>query len=61
MAEATAKPSLIKATRDAVKACPREIFSGWLFFCVAVWSFSGVAKGFDVSILVTAVLIVLNC
>jgi MFS family permease len=47
MAEVTAKPSLIKATRDAVKACPREIFSGWLFFCVAVWSFSGVAKGFD--------------
>jgi MFS family permease len=47
MAEVSAKPSLIKATRDAVKACPREIFSGWLFFCVAVWSFSGVAKGFD--------------
>jgi hypothetical protein len=47
MAKADAKPSLIKSTRDAVKACPSEIFNWWLFFCVAVWSFSGVAKGFD--------------
>ncbi|KAJ4354124.1 uncharacterized protein N0V89_005857 [Didymosphaeria variabile] len=41
------KPSLLKGTVDAVKACPREIFNFWLFFCTAVWSFSGVAKGFD--------------
>lgn len=41
------KPSLVKATVEAVKACPPEIFNVWLFFCTAVWSFSGVAKGFD--------------
>jgi hypothetical protein len=37
----------IKGTVEAVKACPREIFNFWLFFCTAVWSFCGVAKGFD--------------
>jgi len=47
MAKSDAKPSLIKATREAVKASPSEIFNWWLFFCVGVWSFSGVAKGFD--------------
>lgn len=41
------KSSLVKATIAAVKACPPEIFNVWLFFCTAVWSFSGVAKGFD--------------
>ncbi|KAH4303226.1 hypothetical protein HBH64_071890 [Parastagonospora nodorum] len=41
------KPSLVKATVEAVRACPPEIFNVWLFFCTAVWSFSGVAKGFD--------------
>ncbi|PSN74168.1 general substrate transporter [Corynespora cassiicola Philippines] len=41
------KPSLLKATKDAIQACPREIFNWHLFFCTAVWSFSGVAKGFD--------------
>ena len=41
------KSSLVKATVAAVKACPPEIFNVWLFFCTAVWSFSGVAKGFD--------------
>ncbi|KAF3011184.1 hypothetical protein E8E13_011575 [Curvularia kusanoi] len=41
------KPSLVAATVAAVKACPSEIFNVWLFFCTAVWSFSGVAKGFD--------------
>lgn len=42
-----AKSSLLKDTVNSVKACPREIFNVWLFFCTAVWSFSGVAKGFD--------------
>jgi hypothetical protein len=41
------KPSLVKATVEAIRACPPEIFNVWLFFCTAVWSFSGVAKGFD--------------
>jgi hypothetical protein len=41
------QPSLLKGTVEAVKACPREIFNFWLFFCTAVWSFCGVAKGFD--------------
>jgi len=42
-----AKSSLLKATVKAIKAVPPEIFNIWLFFCTAVWSFSGVAKGFD--------------
>ncbi|OAL51469.1 general substrate transporter [Pyrenochaeta sp. DS3sAY3a] len=41
------KPNLLKTTIEAIKACPPEIFNFWLFFCTAVWSFSGVAKGFD--------------
>jgi hypothetical protein len=41
------KPSLLRGTIEAIKACPPEIFNVWLFFCTAVWSFSGVAKGFD--------------
>lgn len=41
------KPSLLKDTIKAIRACPSEIFNAWLFYCTAVWSFSGVAKGFD--------------
>ncbi|EUC49713.1 hypothetical protein COCMIDRAFT_32930 [Bipolaris oryzae ATCC 44560] len=36
-----AKSSLLKDTVKAIKACPPEIFNVWLFFCTAVWSFSG--------------------
>ncbi|KAF3043808.1 hypothetical protein E8E12_010463 [Didymella heteroderae] len=39
--------SLVKATIAGVKACPSEIYNSWLIFCTIVWSFSGVAKGFD--------------
>lgn len=49
-----AKSSLLKDTVKAIKACPPEIFNVWLFFCTAVWSFSGVAKGFDEGMLASA-------
>ncbi|KAF6812428.1 quinate permease [Colletotrichum sojae] len=39
--------SLISATTAAVENSPREIFNWYLFGCTWVWSFSGVAKGFD--------------
>ncbi|KAG7052062.1 hypothetical protein JMJ77_0002671 [Colletotrichum scovillei] len=39
--------SLIKATTDAIRGSPREIFNPYLFLCTWIWSFSGVAKGFD--------------
>ncbi|KAM0332348.1 hypothetical protein ACHAQA_002625 [Verticillium albo-atrum] len=42
-----AKPNLIKATKQAIKECPREIFNWYLLACTCVWGFSGVAKGFD--------------
>ena len=42
-----ARSHLISATRRAVKESPREIFNLYLFFCNAIVSFSGVAKGFD--------------
>ncbi|KAF2008401.1 general substrate transporter [Aaosphaeria arxii CBS 175.79] len=42
-----ARTSLIKSTKEAIQASPKEIFNWYLFFCTAVWSFSGVAKGFD--------------
>ncbi|KAL3297957.1 quinate transport protein [Colletotrichum asianum] len=39
--------SLISATTAAVRNSPREIFNRYLFICTWIWSFSGVAKGFD--------------
>ncbi|KAK7924025.1 quinate permease [Apiospora marii] len=39
--------NVIKATKAAIKDCPREIFNFYLIACVCIWSFSGVAKGFD--------------
>ncbi|KAK1722193.1 general substrate transporter [Colletotrichum lupini] len=39
--------SLIKATTAAIRDSPREIFNRYLFICTWIWSFSGVAKGFD--------------
>lgn len=39
--------NVIKATKAAIKECPREIFNFYLITCVCIWSFSGVAKGFD--------------
>lgn len=41
------KPSMIQITRDAIRNDPKEIFNWWVLFCTWVWSFSGVAKGFD--------------
>ncbi|KAI1761668.1 general substrate transporter [Hypoxylon sp. FL1150] len=41
------KSSLISATRAALRECPREIFNWYLVLCTCIWSFSGVAKGFD--------------
>lgn len=41
------KPSLISTTRAAIRDSPREIYNWWLILCTCVWSFSGVAKGFD--------------
>lgn len=41
------KSSLVAATIAAVKNSPREIFNLHLLYCVLIWSFSGVAKGFD--------------
>ncbi|KAH8656888.1 general substrate transporter [Ilyonectria robusta] len=43
----TKKPSLIKATKEAIKQSPREIFNFYLLACTCIWGFSGVAKGFD--------------
>jgi hypothetical protein len=45
------RPSLIKASRDAIKDNPKEIFNLYLIACTCVWSFSGVAKGFDEGVL----------
>lgn len=42
-----ARSSLVSTTRAALKESPREIFNWWLLFNTCVWSFSGVAKGFD--------------
>ncbi|KAF5681226.1 quinate transporter [Fusarium heterosporum] len=42
-----ARPNMIKATRRAIKHSPKEIFNWYLFGCTFVWSFAGVAKGFD--------------
>ncbi|KAH8901492.1 general substrate transporter [Thozetella sp. PMI_491] len=42
-----ANPNLIAATRAAIKESPREIFNFYLIACTCIWSFSGVAKGFD--------------
>ncbi|KAK7940970.1 quinate permease [Apiospora aurea] len=39
--------NVIKATKAAIKECPSEIFNFYLIACVCIWSFSGVAKGFD--------------
>ncbi|KAH7031697.1 general substrate transporter [Microdochium trichocladiopsis] len=41
------RPNMIKATKKAIKDSPKEIFNWYLLFCTCVWSFSGVAKGFD--------------
>jgi hypothetical protein len=42
-----AKTSLIKLARDAIRNDPNEIFNLYLVFCTCIWSFAGVAKGFD--------------
>jgi hypothetical protein len=42
-----AKHNLIKASRDAIRSNPKEIFNWYLLACTCIWSFSGVAKGFD--------------
>ncbi|KAF5710992.1 transcription factor [Fusarium globosum] len=42
-----ARPNMIKATRRAIKDSPKEIFNWYLLACTCIWSFSGVAKGFD--------------
>lgn len=42
-----AKPNMIAATKKAIKDSPREIFNWYLLACTCIWSFSGVAKGFD--------------
>jgi hypothetical protein len=51
---AMARPSLIKASRDAIKDNPKEIFNFYLIACTCIWSFSGVAKGFDEGMLLIA-------
>ncbi|CAH0043648.1 unnamed protein product [Clonostachys solani] len=38
---------MIAATKKAIKDSPREIFNWYLLVCTCIWSFSGVAKGFD--------------
>lgn len=38
---------MIQITRDAIRNDPKEIFNWWVLVCTWVWSFSGVAKGFD--------------
>lgn len=45
------RPSMIQITRDAIRNDPKEIFNWWVLFCTWVWSFSGVAKGFDEGVL----------
>ncbi|KAF2171560.1 hypothetical protein M409DRAFT_63781 [Zasmidium cellare ATCC 36951] len=40
-----AKTHLISTARQAIKESPKEIFNWYLFFCCAIISFSGVAKG----------------
>lgn len=42
-----ARPNMIKATKKAIKDCPKEIFNWYLLACTCIWGFSGVAKGFD--------------
>lgn len=42
-----AKAHLISTTKRAIQENPREIFNWYLFFCTALVSLSGVAKGFD--------------
>ncbi|KAM5341691.1 hypothetical protein ACJ41O_014722 [Fusarium nematophilum] len=42
-----ARPNMIKATRKAIKDSPKEIYNWYLLMCTCIWSFSGVAKGFD--------------
>ncbi|KAI1393114.1 general substrate transporter [Hypoxylon trugodes] len=42
-----AKPSFIATTVANVKNSPREIFNWYIIVCTCLWSFSGVAKGFD--------------
>ncbi|KAI7378913.1 MFS quinate transporter [Hortaea werneckii] len=39
--------NLIARTSQAVRDTPREVFNFYLFFCNAIVSLSGVAKGFD--------------
>ncbi|CEI59976.1 unnamed protein product [Fusarium venenatum] len=34
-------------TKRAIKDSPKEIFNWYLLACTCIWSFSGVAKGFD--------------
>lgn len=50
-----ARSSLVSTTRAALKESPREIFNWWLFFNTCVWSFSGVAKGFDEGMFVSVI------
>ena len=38
---------MIKATKKAIKDSPREIFNWYAMICTWIWSFSGVAKGFN--------------
>ena len=38
---------MIKITRDAIRNDPKEIFNWWTLACTWIWSFAGVAKGFD--------------
>lgn len=45
--DAMGSTNVIKATKAAIKECPREIFNFYLLACACIWSFSGVAKGFD--------------
>lgn len=42
-----ARPNMIKATKKAIKDSPREIFNWYAMICTWIWSFSGVAKGFN--------------
>lgn len=42
-----ARPNIIKTTKEAIKDSPREIFNWYLLICTWIWSFPGVAKGFD--------------
>lgn len=42
-----AKTSQVAIARAAMRSDPPSIFNLYLFICVGIWSFSGVAKGFD--------------